>query len=268
MVSLRLLGVVVAVLAVTFTIASLTPWNHGDQSVALYLGSGFYGDDRDVSNRGVAFDSRSETPAYDGTHNVANFGIVAGGVDPACAVLPRKKCLPPNLAEWRHGTPLPKKYAAFVHAINKQWGGAEAIKPTANPGSKEARFFFQQAKQSDSEPPWDHPHEAERAFAKTDVPILKDEVATPASDSSASDGNNARFADNQSEDASHGDGDASIRQMRDQIAKLKEEVRRAKERRELEHSADKLQAELRRLNSGEAGEDEGELEGARDRWRV
>jgi hypothetical protein len=278
---LKSIAAAFAILAATLAVVLLNPLSHDDQNVALYLGSGSYGDDSisTPSDRGVVFDSRTETPAYDGTHNVANFGIQAGSVDPECAVLPRKKCLPANLAEWRHGSPLPKKYALFVQALNKKWGGPEADVPASNPGSKEARFFFQQAKGTTQVPPWDHPNEAAEVFAGTpssnaqksdnhqaSSSISASEMNDYDSAHTASGGQSLKHEDTKS-DSTNGDdnSDASIQQMREEISKLKEEVRRAKERRELERRTAKLQAELRRMNSGEDDETESGAAGMDER---
>ena len=276
-----------ALLAAILTVVSLNPWNRGDETTALYLDSGSYGEDSSFSapsDRGVVFDYRTETPAYDGTHNIANFGIKSGSVDPACAVLPRNKCLPSNLAEWRHGSPLPKKYAEFVKSIDRQWAGPEVAKSAANPGSKEARFFFQQAKQSDEsthEPPWDHPNEAAKIFGQAPIenaaiahskqfPAVGSVIEADGSISAPVPSGVERsglagskllgnFEGTSSATRNEGDndGDDSIRQMRSEISELKEEVQRAKERQELERRAAKLQAELRKMNSGEEGEDAG-----------
>ncbi len=258
---------VVSIIAATLAIVSVASWNSDNEATALYLGSGHYGEDHDddsaaaanvPSDRGTVFDTRTETPAYDGTHNIKNHGILAGAVDPECAVLPRKKCLPSNLAEWRHGTPLPKKYADFVQAIDKEWKvpevEADDTNRIANPGSKEARFFFHQDHQDDAQkPPWDHPDEAQRAFKAVPAENTDKAYDSAPQYTVSDDDRSARNSESDNSDDG-GDGDATILKMKAQIAQLKEDVRRVKARRELERGVVRLQEELRRMNSGDSGD--------------
>jgi hypothetical protein len=271
-VAMRRAVAVISIIAAAFAIAAVTSSNTDSEATTLYLGSGNYGGDNDGDtaasanappDRGTAFDSRTETPAYDGTHNIKNHGILAGSVDPACAVLPRKKCLPSNLAEWRHGTPLPKKYADFVQALDKEWNNPEPkvddTQRIANPGSKEARFFFHQDRSGSQKPPWDHPDEAQRVFKDATVSNA-DQAYDSTAQYTVSDDQSRRISD-RSEDR-RADGDSTILKMRAQIAQLKEEVRHVKARRELERGVVRLQEELRRMNSGDSG-DPNEYDGKR-----